>query len=208
MFSRCNNYKTTLWKVKRRQCLTFDRRFSIRRETIYQTSDQIDFTTNWYESIPIQILRSKIFIPIIDEQWYSSFWCSWMLLFALVTLKNDIELLKFDSMLLGTSKSSQFTIDYAGDFAVVRRTSIGNVNNSTNKKLQSDGDVKWSTLSIIFSFHFTSICSARTDWRITRIVVQIDRFNNSHARMAFTKSTIKTLRRQSTSIDVQWKSIS
>ncbi|CAF4173810.1 unnamed protein product [Rotaria sp. Silwood2] len=54
-----------------------------KREIIYQTSDNIDFTKNWYESIPVQILRSKIFIPIIDEQWYSSFWCSWMLLFAL-----------------------------------------------------------------------------------------------------------------------------
>ncbi|CAF0739737.1 unnamed protein product [Rotaria sp. Silwood1] len=54
-----------------------------KREIIYQASDNIDFTINWYESIPVQILRSKIFIPIIDEQWYSSFWCSWMLLFAL-----------------------------------------------------------------------------------------------------------------------------
>ncbi|CAF0728494.1 unnamed protein product [Adineta ricciae] len=53
------------------------------QEIIYRASDNIDFTTNWYESIPIQILRSKIFVPIIDEQWYSSFWCSWMLLFAL-----------------------------------------------------------------------------------------------------------------------------
>ncbi|UJR33441.1 hypothetical protein I4U23_020886 [Adineta vaga] len=54
-----------------------------KQEIIYLASDNIDFTTNWYELIPIQILRSKIFIPIIDEQWYSSFWCSWMLLFAL-----------------------------------------------------------------------------------------------------------------------------
>ncbi|CAF1178086.1 unnamed protein product [Adineta steineri] len=53
-----------------------------KREIIYQTSENIDFTKNWYEFIPVQILRSKIFVPIIDDQWYSSFWCSWMLLFA------------------------------------------------------------------------------------------------------------------------------
>jgi hypothetical protein len=61
-----------------------------RREVIYRTSDNIDFATNWYESIPVQILRAKIFIPIIDEQWYSSFWCSWMLLFALVCSEEKI----------------------------------------------------------------------------------------------------------------------
>ncbi len=67
--------------------------FDFRREIIYRTSDNIDFTTNWYESIPVQIIRAKIFIPIIDEQWYSSFWCSWMLLFALVCIfkkKNNL----------------------------------------------------------------------------------------------------------------------
>jgi hypothetical protein len=64
-----------------------------RREIIYRSSDNIDFTINWYESVPVQILRAKIFIPIIDEQWYSSFWCSWMLLFALVC--NLIEICTF-----------------------------------------------------------------------------------------------------------------
>ncbi len=59
-------------------------KLNFRREIIYRTSDNIDFSTNWYETIPVQILRAKIFIPIIDEQWYSSYWCSWMLLYALV----------------------------------------------------------------------------------------------------------------------------
>ncbi|CAF3411085.1 unnamed protein product [Rotaria socialis] len=74
-FSPQSNQCSSVAAIAKQRCST--------REIIYQTSDNIDFSTNWYESIPVQILRAKIFIPIIDEQWYSSFWCSWMLLFAL-----------------------------------------------------------------------------------------------------------------------------
>jgi hypothetical protein len=80
-------------RIKKKDLKKFSFIFYLRREIIYQTSDNIDFTTNWYESIPVQILRAKIFIPIIDEQWYSSFWCSWMLLFALVCNQNKFYLI-------------------------------------------------------------------------------------------------------------------
>ena len=92
MFIGSYDYQTAMCQVGDLFCHQDENRIDSfprhsRRETIYQTSANIDFATNWYESIPIQILRSKIFIPIIDEQWYSSFWCSWMLLFALVRIR-------------------------------------------------------------------------------------------------------------------------
>ena len=98
----------------------------------------------------------------------------------------------------GTSKSSQFTVDYAGDFAFVRRTRLGNADHSADEELQSHGDVERSRRRefVAFSGTFSSLGrSARADRRFARVVVQTDRIDHSHARMVVAESAIETLRR-------------